>query len=401
MDLFIAFFLVLFAFFAVSPVLLGSRWAVLPIAFAFGARISAAIFHRYVQPLPEGSSDALVFDRVAVAWATEYGCSGFFDHFNPSASYVYSSLMAVAYSCIDYVPFSVQVLNVLVGVFGVIFLMSATKTVWGIKYAKRVGYVLAFFPFLVMLSAVGLRESFIFSLFSLGIFSFVKYSYGKGNSWLILCLVSFGLSSLFHGAMALAIGGVFMGIMLKPMLAPIQTKQQFGFNIVLFLVMLAIFCLGMVYVYSQVSLHKLGSLDELDVDQISAVVSSRTKGNAAYLTGLEMNGLFDFLWQIPIRMFYFLFSPFPWNISSPAHVLGMLDGVFYIVISAMCFKYRKEIFNNPVLLQVLLILLLMSLAFSFGTSNFGTAIRHRAKFYLCMLIIVAPCFFGGWRRSNR
>src|SRR5690554_1236557 len=401
MDHFIAIFLILCSVAAFSVLVAGNRWLLMPAALSFGARFFAAVFHRYIYPLPEGSSDALVFDRVALGWAREYGCYGFFEHFNPSASYVYSSLMALAYSCIDYIPFSVQVLNVLLGVFGIIFLMFATKVVWGVREARRVGYILALFPFLVMLSAVGLRESFIFSFFSLGILSFVMYSYGRGIGWLALSVFAFLFSSLFHGAMALAIGGVFMGMLMKPLLVPAKTTQQFGFHLVLFLLMFVIFCLAMAYIYFQVSLHKIGSLEELDVDQISSIVSSRTRGSAAYLTSLQISGVFDFVWQIPLRMFYFLFSPFPWNISSPAHILGLLDGVFYIVMSFMCFKYRKVIFQNPVLFQVLVILILMSLAFSFGTSNFGTAIRHRAKFYLVILVIMVSCLFFGWRRANR
>ncbi|WP_417448407.1 hypothetical protein [Idiomarina abyssalis] len=398
MDHLVSIFLVLAAGLPVVFLLAKSRWLLWPVLLAFLSRIATAILHRYIVPLPQGSADALAFDRVAVDWATQYGCTGFFEHYNSSASYVYSSIIATIYACVDYVPFSVQVINVLMGIYGVIFLALATKEVWGEHYAKRVGVILALFPFLVIFSSVGLRETFIFLGFSSGIYFLVLFHGDRGGRFLALSILMFQFSALFHGAMALATSALFLGLSLKPLLRPNKTKQQFGFALIAFLTMMALVVLGAIYAYTNLSLHKLGSLEQLDVDQIADIAASRSRGSAAYLSGFQINSFTDFVIQSPIRLLYFLFSPFPWNISHPLHVMGFFDGVFYIFIFYWCFKYRRKVFEHPATLQVLIIVLVLAFAFSFGTSNFGTATRHRAKFALAVLVIVAPCFYSSFRK---
>ncbi|OJS99857.1 hypothetical protein [Marinobacter nauticus] len=401
MDHLVSIFLILAAGLPIAFLSAINRWIFLPVLLAFSSRVATAILHRYVVPLPQGSADALAFDRVAISWASQYGCTGFFEHYNPSASYVYSSVIATIYACVDYVPFSVQIINVLMGVYGIIFLVFATKEVWGERYARRVGVILALFPFLIIFSSVGLRETFIFLGFSLGIYFLVLFHNSRGIIFFILSVIMFQFSALFHGAMALAIGALFLGLSWKPLMKPNKTKQQFGLALIAFLTMMALMVFGAIYAYANLSLHKLGSLEQLDVDQIANIAASRSQGSAAYLSGFQINSFTDFVIQSPIRLVYFLFSPFPWNISHPLHLMGLFDGLFYMFVFYLCFKYRKRVFEHPATLQILIIVLVLAFAFSFGTSNFGTATRHRAKFALAMLVIVAPCFYSSFRkRSN-
>lgn len=400
MDYLVSLLLILIASLPVIFLVVKRNWLLWPVVLAFSSRIGTAFLHRYIFPLPQGSADAITFDRVAVNWANQYGCMGFFEHYNPSASYVYSSIIATLYSCVGYVPFTVQVINVLMGVYGIIFLVLATKEVWGGQYAKRIGLVLALFPFLIIFSSVGLRETFIFFGFSLGIYFLVLFHSSKGNVFLILSIFMFQFSALFHGAMALAVGALFLGLTVKPLIKSNKTKQQLGIALLAFMAMIVLFVSGMIYSYNNLSLHKLGSIEQLDIGQIADIAESRSKGSAAYLSGFQINSLADFVIQSPIRLFYFLFSPFPWDISHPLHLIGFFDGVFYIFIFYWCFKYRRKIFEHPATLQVLIIVLVLAFVFSFGTSNFGTATRHRAKFALAMLVIVAPCFYSSFRKRT-
>lgn len=401
MDHLFSLFLVSAGGIALVLVIIKFRWLFWPILLALFFRIGTALIHRYVFPLPQGSADALVFDRVALNWADKYGCLGFFEHYDPSASYVYSSVVATIYACVDYVPFSIQIINALFGVYGIIFLALASKEIWGAYYARRVALVLAIFPFLIIFSSVGLREAFIFFGFSGGVYYLTLFHSSKGRVYIIFSIIMFQFAALFHGAMALAIGAVVLGLTVKPMAQPHQTRQQFGIAFASFLVMLVIIVVGSFYSYSQLSIHKLGELEELSIGQIADIAASRSRGDAAYLSGLSINSFMDFVLQSPLRVFYFLFSPFPWNLSNPLHLIGFFDGVFYLTIFYWCFKYRNVVFRHPAAMQILILVLVLAFAFSFGTSNFGTATRHRAKFVLAILVVAAPCLFSDFRKSSR
>jgi len=53
----------------------------LPLMVAFGIRVAAAIVHRFVVVLPQGGSDAVVFERRAWEWA-QSGCGNLGEHLN-------------------------------------------------------------------------------------------------------------------------------------------------------------------------------------------------------------------------------------------------------------------------------------------------------------------------------
>ena len=38
----------------------------------------------------------------------------------------------------------------------------------------------------------------------------------------------------------------------------------------------------------------------------------------------------DLVWAIPVKVTYLLFSPFPWDIKTPAHLIGLIDGLLYL-----------------------------------------------------------------------
>src|SRR5690606_43456 len=116
-----------------------------------------------------------------------------------------------------------------------------------------------------------------------------------------------------------------------------------------------------------------GAIGELELEDINTVISNRAVGEAAYLTGLTTNSVLDMAWQAPLRMVYLLFSPFPWDIRSPSHILGLLDGLLYLTLVYLVVKRRAEIFGNRTLLALCIIVGILTLAFAFGTSNFGTA----------------------------
>lgn len=365
-----------------------NRWLFAPITLAYVLRSAVAFVNRYIFELPQGGSDAKVFDRVARVWS-DSGCFGFFEHFDPTASYVYSSILASFYACTAPSTFGSQLINVFLGTFSVIILSCGAYRVWGVVAARRCAFVLALFPALIIYSAVTLRESFILFFFSLAIYFIVRYCQERKIIWLVVTFFSIGGSVLFHGGMAFAAVGLMIGIFAQIARSEAGNRKALALKILI----IPFGILGVLIFYSVLDvlfIPKIGDLEDIDASTIASVVDSRAGGSAGYLMGLEINSVLDLLWQAPVRMAYLLFAPFPWNIGAVSHIFGLLDGVIYLLSTVLLLKYRRMLFEKPEVFVVFIVLMSLALVFAFGTSNFGTGMRHRAKFYVAMFVLIAP-----------
>jgi len=98
----------------------------------------------------------------------------------------------------------------------------------------------------------------------------------------------------------------------------------------------------------------------------------------------------DFFWQTPIRIIFFLFTPFIWQVRTSLDLFGFLDAISYIIMSMFIISNFKKIFKDRSALLISLFLLGCLIVFSLTTSNYGTALRHRAKFAPLMIVLSAP-----------
>ena len=114
------------------------------------------------------------------------------------------------------------------------------------------------------------------------------------------------------------------------------------------------------------------------------------KGDASYPDWTIINSPIEILYKVFLRIFYFLFSPFVWDIKKVSHMFGYLDGLLYLILVYLVFKNRKIIFKDPALRMILIILCIYLIMFAIGVSNFGAALRHRSKFVVVIVLLAAP-----------
>jgi len=140
-------------------------------------------------------------------------------------------------------------------------------------------------------------------------------------------------------------------------------------------------------------MDKFGAETEDIIGGISAHQESAARGGAGYPAWLQVSGTFTDVILVPIRMIALLFSPLiPFLVRSPAHLVGVFDALFYLFLAWNIYKYRHLFLQqNRTAKLLLFVLLAMVLVYSLGTSNFGTAIRHRGK----IAPILITLFFSG------
>ena len=144
---------------------------------------------------------------------------------------------------------------------------------------------------------------------------------------------------------------------------------------------------------NKIYIPKIGYFEDINFGYIVRELNARMIGQSSYGSWAIINSystLFEVFYISILRLIYFLFSPFPWDIHKPAHIMGMIDGFLFLFIFYLMICNRKLIWNDIFLRIIFLILLSYFFIFGLGVSNFGAALRHRSKFVIEIILLVAP-----------
>jgi hypothetical protein len=357
---------------------------------AFTIRAGVALFHCYVAPLPDGTADAITFERYAWEWA-QGGLSSALGHYPGMGSYFYSWLMSLLYSVTDRSLLLLQSTSVLVGVLGVFATWRLAFELWDVQSARKAAWGMALFPIVVQYGALPMREAWVVLFFVLGLSSVVRWARNGGPMPVMTGIGAFVLASFFHGGMFVAALG-FIGLIGaragRQWMAAIARGKL---RVLASLMLITVIVFFAFYIISGASIPKLGTAEAmLSFDRLSYYFESRIRGEAAYPLWLQPDSFIDFIWAVPARGLYLLFSPFPWDIRSASHLVGMVDGLLYLILASLIWKNRRSVMAEPGSRAVLLLLIPLLLAFGVGTGNFGTALRHRAKFVVGLIVLASP-----------
>lgn len=137
----------------------------------------------------------------------------------------------------------------------------------------------------------------------------------------------------------------------------------------------------------------MGRFSQIDsmADLGNRVKSNTVMANTDYISSPTSN--IGIIAQTPIRLFYFMVSPLFWQVRSVGTIIAMiLDGIprVYLVYSVYKNWRRREQLSNKnraVFIGILMIVLCSHLIFSWGTNNYGTAMRHRTKVFPAEIIL--------------
>ncbi len=289
-----------------------------------------------------------------------------------------------------------QMLNVSLGILIVYSAYQLTNILWNKKAAYVVTWLTALFPASILYSSITAREVWIILPFMVGLIGTAKWFDSRDFRCILIALTGFSGSTVFHGGMLLS---VLIAILIfsiheskalfKWSRKKIRNKQIY-YLLLATLVLMAIFISPYVIDFL-ISLPQIRILSQRSfTEAIEHLWQDRASGDAAYLIEFELNNLGDFLWLCSLRTIYFLFLPFPWMIRSPIDLLGILDALFYWLACILITFKLKIIFGDSKKRNVLIIIFSMIVVFAIGTSNYGTALRHRAKFAPALFAIAGP-----------
>jgi hypothetical protein len=129
-------------------------------------------------------------------------------------------------------------------------------------------------------------------------------------------------------------------------------------------------------------------------------------GNTSYVKEAPMTPL-GLIVQTPYRMFMFALAPLPWQVYSVSTGLAwLIDGLLrmWIIYRMLRFfiGYKAKVPQEQAIkLAFLLIVFLTYFVFAWGTLNYGTAMRHRAKIFPIEIIFVYANYNILKRKTHR
>ena len=348
------------------------------------------IFLGNIFTLPDYGSDTIAFEHEAFLMSKE-GFSKTLSYYpGPTSSFIVW-LVAILYSLFGRSLLMAQSLSLFFGIGSVFLGWLLAKKIWGDDIAKKAGWVLALFPTLVLYSALLLREVYcvFFLLVAIfGVFNWVRTGELKS---ILLALFGFISATFFHGGMI--VGGIVF-------LLVVGLKYIKHFFILLLsnrislknlLIVTLVLFISIIYASNKIKIPKLGTLEQsLSIDRLVKHTNITTRSDASYPEWTKINSVSELIYKAPIRVIYFLFSPFPWDIKKLSHLAGSLDSILYMTLIFLILRSRKVIWEDPALRFILIILISYFFVFGIGVGNFGTGIRHRSKFVIGLILLAAP-----------
>lgn len=353
---------------------------------AFGAalissflKIALCILALHVS-MPFSGADAETFERLGWEWSQD-GLSSAVSTIDITGSYLISSIVAIIYSIFGREISAPVIINGLLGVLIFYYSLVLAREVWG-EVSNFFPFLVALHPMLNIHSAIILRENYIVLFLVLASISLARYARKPDLYFSVNFIFFVILASFFHGAMIVYAAGLPLFVVFG------NSRMKFPAKLSVGLLFAVIFS----FVIANINFGKLSAIqqDGLSVEYLAQLEETRREANTAYLVGMAPSGFHDVIWQAPIRSVFLLTKPFPWDIRNFGHLLVFFDALLWWFVIYLVWKNRVAIKNNPAAFAILISCLISIVAFAYGTSNYGTGVRHRTKFIIMALVLVSP-----------
>jgi len=354
---------------------------------AFCIRFVLLLVDQYLITLPQGGRDAKVFEMLAYLISTSNYDSGVL-YYISSGQNLLALFGSFIYFVIGREPLILGLLNVFLGVYVVKLVFRSSFLLWrDYKIASKAAWFAAIFPTLVLHSSIFLREIPINVFLLLAIISFIKYqqSYKKINLfWLFFYVI---VASILHNGIVF----IFLSFILVLIFQKnknLKIKQTFFSRLFTALIIIStIFIIN----YSGIAMNKIGGSFDNSILVFELSEARESEGNTAFPSWLRISSISDEFWKLPLRIVAFIYSPLiPFLVTSPYHLLGLVDSVLYLILFKRIFSHWKFLQRNPGAKSILIMTLVLIFIFSLSVSNVGTSIRHRAKFAPLLIILFLP-----------
>ena len=350
-------------------------------------RLFILLIGHYIAPLPDSTADAQSFEGGAWDYARE-GFLSIFDYYRGPDPYFISFFISIPYSIFGRSILMAQSISLLFGMGSILLGWLLAKKLWNNRVANTAGWTIALFPSLALYSVLIMREVYICFFLLLALYGIMDWIRTDKLKSIILAIVGFIGATFFHGGMFVGLIAFVAIVSISSLKRLIKSLINIRINLKVLIFLALAISSSVLYQSKSISIPYLSRAT--NIDSILQKTFLSTKGTASWPKWTIATTPTELLYKGPIRSIYFLFSPFPWDVKETKHLIGLFDASLYIFLTFLILKNLKAIWRDPVLRVILIILVCYIFVFGIGVGNFGTGIRHRAKFTIMFILLAAP-----------
>lgn len=301
----------------------------------------------------------------------------------------YFYIVAALYYLFGPYPVIPKVLNCLIGALTIplaydLALRMGASTSAALRAAKYTTW----FPSLILWSSLNIRDAWIILLIAL------------------LCRQALVLQSRFRlAALVTLAGGLLLLVQFRAYLlfaigAPILVSL-FAMRSRNFLRNLVVGCImAFALIYADQAAGKSRKIRFVDLEELQEIRYWNTVGASSQFEQADISTPGKALVFLPRGIALFLLAPFPWMLGSIRQVLAVPETLFFYWLIPWVIRGARDLLRADMSKALLAVLITsgLTLGYSLGEGNAGTAYRHRAQILIFFLVFAAA---GLDRRHRR
>jgi 4-amino-4-deoxy-L-arabinose transferase-like glycosyltransferase len=310
---------------------------------------------------------------------------------------IYSQIIYRIYQLFGEQRMIAQYFNVLLGMTSILYMLKTLERLKLHKKTIQTSVAFAnFLPNFAIMNAIALRETPMITLIAVSLYCFVIWWQSGNKVNLIAAIVFVMTAATFHSGAIVPLLGYAVCILF-------YDRKENKFRVNKNTIIIAIVCFAVFnYLnnnYAKVFFGKFSGAES--IEDVTEVKDAR--GGSGYNIGVSTgNATLDMVANTPIRLFYFIASPLPWQWRDLNDFIAFFfSAMFYLYCYYMAFKAitNKNCKNRDLIIIFLILAFVSGFIFAWGVSNAGTALRHRDKFVIQYLILLALCYENKKKRK--
>ncbi|MBM7599931.1 hypothetical protein JOC34_002322 [Virgibacillus halotolerans] len=311
-----------------------------------------------------------------------------------TGSQLYENYLAIVFNLTGVSKFSGEMLSILIFIISVSYLLKIAENLYGSTYNTYLVYFFGLLPGMIIYTSITMREPYQILFFLMSVYYFILAMKRGKFSFILFVkffIVVFMLGMLHNGLLAFTF--VIIGIALNKTL-----KGSLRINSLLIRILLTTIVLMLFIAFLNVFGISTQASDAILKGDITSYVDNYRDGGisldsrAQYGVELNTNNIYMVILTAPLVFINYMIAPFPWQLTSVMDIYAAIENIFRIILIFAAIKYLKKSkgLKKTFSYQLMILFILMELLWSFGTVNWGTAIRHHLIGYGLILILGMP-----------
>ncbi|MEX0930286.1 MAG: glycosyltransferase family 39 protein [Candidatus Paceibacterota bacterium] len=345
--------------------------------------------HFFIAPHPNSTGDSIRFEEQAKELVEDIAEGTTWSLPRDSGSAVYILVVTLFFLLFGESILPPILFNVVLSLALVFIVFAIARELVNSRRAAYLAALLsAVFPTSILYATVLQREALFIFFFAVSLYAFVRWM-KEGKVGLMLGALAAGIvSAIIHFGIlpVLMVYSAFFLFYLprRDRWRLVDPRELLSRTVLKW----AIVLVPIIFFIGTVDLS--GTKYAPSLEHINSYLQKTVeRGQSSYLEDRRPSTYLQMAVQTPERIAHFLFAPFPWDIERPQDRIGLVISVTFLVV--MFFTVRGLIrlghSRRNIAIALALIMIAFLVTYAWGTSNYGTSLRHKNKIVWLMILL--------------